>query len=68
MNIFALALKEKQKKMLSRIVPDQRKRLSEMTKDDETLSREDLELVATCRGNPYLHPCPILRKRSPETT
>ena len=63
MNIFAKALKdvrEKQKgreRLLVAIIPEQRKRLSEMIDDVEArlLTLQNAHLTVSCIGNPLLH-------------
>ena len=53
MNIFAKAIKEKQKKS-SKIVSNQGKGIVLV---NEIFNRENANSVATCVGNPYLHQC-----------
>jgi hypothetical protein len=63
MNIFAKALLERRGKdkgrerLMAAIVPEERKRLSEMIDDVETrlLALQNAQLTASCRGNPLLH-------------
>lgn len=54
MNIFAKVIKEKQKKGLGKIASNQGKGILLV---NETFNREQANSVATCVGNPYLHPC-----------
>ena len=63
-NIFAKALqkergiKKGRERLMAAVVPEQRKKLSEMMDDVETrlLALQNAHLTASCRGNPLLHP------------